>query len=623
MASTQFWEWIRLSEDGGAGGDAFFKSLRASGQLSDADILAREVIQNSWDAALKLRENIKDQGMEFKMDFEFKLLKGEAKKKFVKNAALLDFEFPIKHLPKGDAYRERFEGELKLLKSDAPLKLLYCSDYGGHGLFGHPSLLKNSIMYRALYYLGGAAKQQGVAGGNFGFGKGAFVKGSKLHIVFAYSTFDKWENDKTQRRLVGCSYWDQFGDDFDGRGRFGVRSQSGPGGDQKIVPYEQVEAEKMADLLGFPERGIRGPEEFGASFLLISPSVEPSELKDAIERNWWPAIEEKDLRFNVQIRDYDGSRLPVRPRDNQVAKHFIGPFISALDSKNSKMDQNTLRTDIVNAQRKVHGVLYAEVIKEEVSEELEDEKGDHLVFGRIALIRRPRMVVAYQHYEIKKSKICGVFVADDDFDKALQATEPSLHYQWAMEASDDIKREYTETAKTVMRGIRNNLKKWLEILTPPPPREDTYLRKFAELLSPYMRGKNPNPPPPPPPPKYEPVKFRFISGPNPVSLKNGLVRTEAIFSVKLADDADNENLDVVIGTEFQITEDDRESGDSWDYELKIEDSKAVAIKIENDWRMSISRGKEYKFSFKSEPYEANFTARLKTFAALEESARGN
>jgi hypothetical protein len=592
-------------------------------KVCDADILSREVIQNSWDSALKVRESHGDHGIEFRMNFDFKELKGAEKKKFVKNAALLDFEFPLKSLPKGDPYKERFESELKALNSDEPLRLLYCSDFGGHGLYGHPSKLKESILYRALYYLGGAAKQQGVAGGNFGFGKGAFVKGSKLHVVFAYSTFDKWQGDKVQRRLVGCSFWDQFGDAFDGRGRFGVRTQDGPGGDQKIVPYEQVEAEKMAQLLGFPERGIGGPDDFGASFLLISPSVTPSDLKDSIERNWWPAIEQKELRFNVQITDLDGRRIHMRPRENPVAKHFVSSFFSALDAKSEIRDQSSLVVEISNVQREKHGTLCAKVISEEVPEDLEDDKGNHLVLGRIALVRRPRMVVSYQHHEIKRSKICGVFVAEDKYDKALQATEPSLHYQWATEPSEDIKTENTNVARTVMRGIRSQLKKWLEVLTPPPPREDTYLRKFAELLSPFMKGLNPNPPPPPPPPVYEPVNFRFLSGPEPAVARDDRVQTEAVFSVKLSDQAEDDRLEVIVGTEFQITEDDRDSGDSWGYSLTVVGKDSGAVREGNNWRLMLVKDREVKFSFKSDPYSSNYTGRLKKFAILEDVIKGN
>lgn len=613
MPGTPFWKWLSLSEDGGAGGDAFFKSLRASGNLNDADILAREVIQNSWDSALKQRENIQDPGLEFRMVFEFKELKGEEKKKFVKNSALNDFQFPLSKLPKDDAYRIKFQSELNALKTSAPLRLLYCSDFGGHGLYGHPNLLKDSILYRALYYLGGPSKVQGIAGGNFGFGKGAFVRGSKLHIVFAHSTFDKLPNneDKVQRRLVGCSFWDQFGDNYDGRGRFGVRAQSGPSGTEKIVPYEGTEAEYWADLLGFPARKIEGPEDFGASFMLVSPTVSPEELQDSIEQNWWPAIEEKTLRFNVQIKDYDGSKIAVRPRENRVAKYFIGPYISALDLKSEKMDERTLGSFVTNQQRHKHGVLYANVISEQVEDSLVDGREEHLVHGRIALIRSPRMVVSYKHYPISRARICGVFVADNAYDKALQATEPSLHYQWAIESSDDIKKEHTEAARVVMNGIKRRLNKWLEVLSPPPPREDTYVQLFADLLAPFMTGTNP--PPPPPPPRYEPISIRFLNGPKPVIDKVGNIRTKASFLVKTTEEFVDESKDLIIGTEFQITEDDKDSGDSWDFDLTLSQKSDKAIKDGKNWRLTLNKGDEFRFEFTSDPYNANYSGKLKTF----------
>jgi hypothetical protein len=174
-----------------------------------------------------------------------------------------------------------------------------------------------------------------------------------------------------------------------------------------------------------------------------------------------------------------------------------------------------------------------------------------------------------------------------------------------------------------MRGIRSQLKKWLEVLTPPPPREDTYLRKFAELLSPFMKGLNPNPPPPPPPPVYEPVNFRFLSGPEPAVARDDRVQTEAVFSVKLSDQAEDDRLEVIVGTEFQITEDDRDSGDSWGYSLTVVGKDSGAVREGNNWRLMLVKDREVKFSFKSDPYSSNYTGRLKKFAILEDVIKGN
>lgn len=51
------WDFFEISESSAGGGD-LQRFLRAT-QLSAADMLARETIQNSWDAARKLRAIVK------------------------------------------------------------------------------------------------------------------------------------------------------------------------------------------------------------------------------------------------------------------------------------------------------------------------------------------------------------------------------------------------------------------------------------------------------------------------------------------------------------------------------------------------------------------------------------
>ena len=66
------WYWVPTPGLGGAGGRAAARVMDNNG-LDDATLMAREVIQNSWDAAQVLRG---ESGHEFVVKFRFREYKG-------------------------------------------------------------------------------------------------------------------------------------------------------------------------------------------------------------------------------------------------------------------------------------------------------------------------------------------------------------------------------------------------------------------------------------------------------------------------------------------------------------------------------------------------------------------
>ena len=78
---TNKWYWNQPSEFGGAGGDAFGKVFRSQG-YSSADLVAREALQNSWDAALR-------GGVDFRFDATFTTLADES---FMEFSGMLGFD---------------------------------------------------------------------------------------------------------------------------------------------------------------------------------------------------------------------------------------------------------------------------------------------------------------------------------------------------------------------------------------------------------------------------------------------------------------------------------------------------------------------------------------------------
>ncbi len=75
MSINPRWVWLPASPTGGTGGGAYSKLFR-NDPLPPSDLLAREVLQNSWDAAL-VNEN--SDGPPFKFSFRFAELSGDSK----------------------------------------------------------------------------------------------------------------------------------------------------------------------------------------------------------------------------------------------------------------------------------------------------------------------------------------------------------------------------------------------------------------------------------------------------------------------------------------------------------------------------------------------------------------
>jgi len=259
---TLKWHWTELSRLGGAAGGLASKIFRGIEELDTADLLAREVIQNSWDAARKLRAQLKQPKLPFEMSFRFVDFIGEEKNKFLDFLRLEEIYSQSKHWKKKPAEKAEVAFK-KILDPKEPLKLLFCEDFGAHGLYGAIDKRSKSIMFKALYMFGDTDKgDDHGSGGSYGFGKSAFIQGSGIRTVLAYSSFQPFENDATTRRFVGFSYWDNFHIDdnfYDGRAIYGAPSKN-PG-----APFEDDEADQVATAAGFKLRSNEHPEGLGVA----------------------------------------------------------------------------------------------------------------------------------------------------------------------------------------------------------------------------------------------------------------------------------------------------------------------------------------------------------------------
>lgn len=521
---TWIWERTDVRRSGSSGDIAkLFKNegtkqpgvFAAGAPRPQATLMAREVIQNSWDAAQELRTDMGADAPEFEIDFSFREYEGVAKSELVAALDLAGLAHQLGDISEqGQAHRSKVglgpTNALDDLAGREPLRVLSITERGTTGMYG-PFTDARSKLYLALISIGYTVKASG-AGGSYGYGKAGLIAGSATRTVVAYTCFRERPDDPgVTRRLLGMTYWGQhqIGDlSFTGFARFGQLQ------DDWVKPYENDEADRLARRLGIDVRNPDRADELGTTFLLIDPEVEPEELSVAIGRNWWPAmIDSDDFHARVRrTRSGETEEFPIRPRKDPLLR----PFIRALELATTPQDNtiaHEVRKDLGSAPASAGGVpigwigLLADLggWSYAISDSSDDEDGAAATShcSLVALVRGPRMVVEYFPYLPGKAPyVRGAFVAAADSltDDLLRQTEPKAHDAWQTRVAEEgVDRRAPLLADAVMKRVRESVRDFQKRLKPPVPEVgDVRLPVFQDLFRNLMNGKGPGKPKPPP-----------------------------------------------------------------------------------------------------------------------------
>jgi len=626
------WKWEETDPDrSGSSGDLgkLFKNesvknpgiFAATAPSEHATLMAREVIQNSSDAASELSDELGDEAPEFEISFEFESLKNETKDNFVKTLDLGSIAARGTN-PSDPSWRSRLgldsDDLLDHLHDSSPLRILKVVESGTTGMYG-PFNGAKSKMYLALISLGYTAKADG-AGGSYGYGKAGLIRGSAIRTVVAYSAFRERPDDPgVTRRLLGMTYWGQHDLDdlsYTGFARFGAEQDSGA-----IRPFENDAADAMAERLGIELRGTEELKDLGTTFLLIEPTVRPDDLSTAIARNWWPALE--DGRMTVLV-SADGSTSVPRPMKDPILKTFVDAYhLASTDQDNAKPNQyrqSFRRASFGDRVLKLGGLgLVAE--PGGWSYEAGNDEPDEIQHrSLVALIRGPRMVVEYLDVGQSRPFVRGAFVADEEVDELLRQTEPKAHDHWQTrneEAGSDP--DAPQVADAVTRRVREHVRKFRDQLRPASrPAEDVRLPELERLFGRIFSSSGSN-----------------SSGPlvseRPFSISveerlehagEGLIRIRGCIRFGLSDHFGDPTTDVDISLSYRFVE---EGGNGEEAVLEIRAPQHFVAIAEKPY---MYRGElthdRVAFEFESAPYPADWTGRLKgdvSFTEEKETGR--
>lgn len=640
-----YWEIIDGSRSASTGsvGDVFGNESRppggylaASAPSPDATLFAREVIQNSWDAALELKGAIGRRAPRFHIDFAFRMLEPDAKAALIETLDLRGLKSRADavgrsklHLLDSDSLDE--------LDGDAPLRVLVVTEHATTGMYGPFGKGPKSKMFLAMLTSGFTPKEEG-AGGSYGYGKAGLVLGSAIRTVVAYSRFEERPDDPgVTRRLLGVTYWAPHELEEYSHNGFGRLGTIPPDPDITVpFPFENEEADAVAAELGLEPRNSEEIYDLGTTFLLVDPTIDPADLCVAIERNWWPAIVEE--LFTVAITDVDGTQLVPKPRQNPDLEAFIKAheFLGSNDMERTdesvrlkRYGFNVMNIDDVTYQLgdlalvadtgswSFPGADASNEDESDSSSDFDEQQSSVSHRSLVALIRGPRMVVEYSERGQAPPFVRGVFVASDTIDDLLRQTEPKGHDRWQTEPSSARQSHphATRIAKSLSQRIDRMVRDYRRTIDPPPVRpEGARLDVFDRLMSRLLRGRSKTPPPPTP---KRPISISFPYE-HVVPASDGLCKLRASIRLALSDHAEQESALVDIRIDYAFLSDSPRGRDDRP-ELILTLPDGLAATRSDDGVYALAGALEHApltLTVESEPYPSDWTGELKVVAEL-------
>lgn len=611
------WNWLP-KQFGMADGSAYSRLLDAHAEVHD--LVAREVTQNSWDAARRFRSELSElngavslQEPAFRLSFDFREVTGKAKSSLLGALQIQELHNQLETQGHLTLRFEQGRTVLDSLDKKVPLSLLYINDYGATGLRGDPvgEGLASSDFFRAFGQIGGNDRVEG--GGSFGFGKSAFIKASRIRCVIAYSSFLAQPNDPVTRRLWGFVYWPSF-ENKSGVGQLGVLNSDGG---TISAPAVDTLADSVAEQFGFKVRSAKTPEDCGTSLLLVDHVLNEDDLLNSLERWWWPAIETYKTSFDVRVSTDTSVRRP-QPLLNPEVKPYLRAFEIAQDP-NAQLKDGEFKKEDGRSLRNL-GVGGGEIAIVRDDSPLDPDEESDGTYAHVALIRNPRMVVTYAPFSgsSPSTRIKGVYVADPSADQYLRRSEPSTHDAWETRIDESYGPDWDRTRDVVQRvheRIRKFVRDVQRNLRPAPKRSAAQLSWANELLTSLFKEPAPSGKGSTGKAKKKRKKRTTSSyssqplGRERVPLGEGLIAVQEKWEIALLPDADqsvNSEIDIAVW----VLADEREASAADRLEIaSVTCPPGFARDAEGRVSGTLEPGETYEFSFVSAPYEQDWNVR--------------
>lgn len=611
-------QWKFQQETFGSLDASGFRKLMVVQELAAEELLAREVIQNSTDAATKLRRETENDRIPFRMEFIFRQLDGSKKKKFIDATGLTDlFNRGIK--VGSQKLGVHSDINLSEILGKGSLEVLEMSDFGARGLKVSPKAMKKSAYYNCLLTIAASKDKEDNSGGSYGFGKSAFINGSKVSVVFAYSCFaPSGKEDKATRRFGGVVYWNDHEIDGSAEGFTGLGAFGDPDNQLNWLdsPFEDEDADALAESCGLIVRDPKNIETYGTSLIVLCPSVEPEDLVPAIERYWWPALVGPQPKMKVLVTGYDGKLKQIAPKQNPGLRNFIRAFDLATTDQNANIPYE-LKKEIRSDSGALSLGIFAGVADPATC--FDPKRSDNSSKeSQVCLVRSPLMVVKYVDYGRGASSapfIEGIFVSSDDakVEKLLQAAEPATHDYWWPKGTapkNSMKRNSPEiynVVYSVKKGLDQAVTSLKLAIKPPIVKERTGLKNFGKLISSMMSadGKGDGDIEK----EVTPFKLDFLEDPSPELYKPGMVTFFSEVQVTVDPKAPNDAYRIQVNFNYSEVLEEEGQGDIVNHSFKIlEGPSGFGVDGSSG---NLKKGEQVRIRFISDPVDAGKSLRGK------------
>jgi hypothetical protein len=482
----------------------------ASTVSSHSEVFTREITQNFVDAS-RLMDS-KRIGVP-KLTFRFMRLTGDEAAKVREKLAVEGISKFYMQLDESQRRTLKLPASELLGGNSKDLSLMVVSERGTSGMLGpwardsrYLDKDGNVILRRmrdALLSSAGSNAKGSL--GSYGEGKRAIIASSAPRSLFTYTAFDENSTeDGVSRRLLGTTYWRPFNDGnlaYSGLALFGEKTTI----DSRPEPFTNDAADEIVrslSLPGFEVRDAKDSMNWGTSQIFLEPVVTAEEVRESIERNWWPLLLDEAVEF--EVIDERGESLEVDPG----SRRYLEPFLRGW---------KLLRREI-EVVAEIERIEELEIAKVGTAGTLcllmnmDDDgwsKRDPETNRSIVALIRDGMIISYQkfprHRNLPEPFVRGVYevssVNGNDVTELLRQVEPPLHNYWHVK-HEAMDKKALGLAAQIYERITTNVREFRALFVEELVKQSVDLPLFDEMLSVAggKRSSSTTPPPPPPPP---------------------------------------------------------------------------------------------------------------------------
>lgn len=373
-------------------------------KMSPYGKLAREIIQNSYDAKIK--------GEDKKVKVEFKLVKMDKNRIPNLESIKESINASVEYFPESERLEKFRQVANEKFESDT-IDVLKISDYNTTGLVGIEKRI-NSAWYGLIKSSGNSTKS-GVSGGSYGSGKHAAFVFSYFRTIL-YGTYVEDEGYAFQGKSILCSH------KKDGV----VKSNIGYWGNITEDECKPIRNQETMDE--FYRRN-----QTGTDLYIIGAKLEKEEWVEniiySVIENFWKLIIEDKLEVSIVN---DGKNINIDSKN-------IRALAQMGKEENAKIDEH----DIFNAYKfielndSVEELRYGSICNEN-DVELKIAKLPQYPEKKILKMRDTEMKINIFSPRKRPVNFIGILIAKgEELNKQLRESEPQTHDAWNADNIED------------------------------------------------------------------------------------------------------------------------------------------------------------------------------------------